>query len=169
MTIMAACAKCRSGPKNGKQTGQHLCEREQVVRDWIALFRTAPPRNASLTFMRRALSFERQCKGTPALKRLSKAVQTELKGSLRAHRRKSASTRIAPGTHLIREWNGRTYQVEVKEDGFAMDGRSYRSLSAIAKTITGTTWSGPSFFGLRKRMPSPSRSTRTAQLARDEA
>lgn len=162
MTIMAVSSKNRS------RTGQQPTEREQVLRDWITLFRTAPPRNASLTFMRRALSFEGQCKSSPTLKRLSKAVQTELKNSSQAHRGKSASMGIAPGTHLIREWNGRTFQVEVLEGGFAMDGRSYRSLSAIAKKITGTTWSGPSFFGLRKWMASPSTAARTAQLTKAE-
>ena len=57
--------------------------------------------------------------------------------------------RLKPGMHLVREWNGRTYQVEVLEKGFRMDGRDYPSLSAIANRITGTKWSGPRFFGLR--------------------
>ncbi len=61
-----------------------------------------------------------------------------------------------PGAHLVREWNGRTYQVEVLPKGFQMDGREWPSLSAIAKHITGTTWSGPRFFGLTDRSGSPS-------------
>lgn len=59
-----------------------------------------------------------------------------------------AQVLLRPGTHLVREWNGRVYQVEVLEDGFRMDGKVYRSLSALARTITGTRWSGPRFFGL---------------------
>lgn len=55
-----------------------------------------------------------------------------------------------PGTHYVREWNGRTYLVEASSDGFEMDGRTWPSLSAIAKHITGTTWSGPRFFGLTR-------------------
>jgi hypothetical protein len=55
---------------------------------------------------------------------------------------------IRAGTHLVREWNGRTYQVEALENGFRLDGKTYRSLSAIAKKITGAHWSGPRFFGL---------------------
>ncbi|MEM6412828.1 MAG: DUF2924 domain-containing protein [Pseudomonadota bacterium] len=58
---------------------------------------------------------------------------------------------IRPGAHLVREWNGRTYQVEVIDGGFRMDGKTWPSLSAIAKHITGTTWSGPRFFGLTDR------------------
>ena len=55
---------------------------------------------------------------------------------------------LAPGTRLVRDWNGRMHVVEVVEDGFLYDGKSYRSLSAIARRITGTNWSGPRFFGL---------------------
>lgn len=55
---------------------------------------------------------------------------------------------VRPGTRLVREWNGRTHVVDVTSDGFTFDGKSYRSLSAIAKRITGAHWSGPRFFGL---------------------
>jgi hypothetical protein len=54
----------------------------------------------------------------------------------------------SPGARLIREWNGRRYVVEVIEGGFMMDGKHYRSLTAIAFRITGAKWSGPRFFGL---------------------
>ena len=55
-----------------------------------------------------------------------------------------------PGTHLVREWNGRTYRVEVTEAGYVLDGTTYASLSATAKRTTGTAWSGPRFFGLKR-------------------
>jgi hypothetical protein len=55
---------------------------------------------------------------------------------------------LKPGVRLVREWNGRSYVVDVVEDGFVLDGRSYRSLSALAFHITGAHWSGPRFFGL---------------------
>jgi hypothetical protein len=58
--------------------------------------------------------------------------------------RKSA---VGAGAHLVREWNGRTYRVEATEDGYRMDGRTYRSLSAVARRITGTARSDPRFFG----------------------
>ena len=53
-----------------------------------------------------------------------------------------------PGARLIREWNGRRYVVEVVDGGFVLDGKPYRSLTAIAFRITGAKWSGPRFFGL---------------------
>ena len=55
---------------------------------------------------------------------------------------------VSAGTHLVREWNGRTYQVEVIDNGYRFDGKTYPSLTAITKRITGTHWSGPRFFGL---------------------
>ncbi len=58
---------------------------------------------------------------------------------------------VSPGTHLVREWNGRTYRVEVTETGYVLDGKTYASLSAVAKRITGTAWSGPRFFGLTRK------------------
>ena len=53
-----------------------------------------------------------------------------------------------PAPHLVREWNGRTYQVEVIDNGYRFDGKTYPSLTTIAQRITGTHWSGPRFFGL---------------------
>ena len=66
---------------------------------------------------------------------------------------KRVPTLLKTGTRLVREWNGRAYQVEVIESGFLMDGKHYRSLSAIAKRITGAHWSGPRFFGTGREAP----------------
>jgi Protein of unknown function (DUF2924) len=57
---------------------------------------------------------------------------------------------LTPGTRLIREWNGRTIAVEVRDGGFVWEDRTYRSLSEIAREVTGAHWSGPRFFGLRR-------------------
>lgn len=53
-----------------------------------------------------------------------------------------------PGARLLRDWNGRTHVIDVTENGYLYDGTIYRSLSAIARRITGAHWSGPRFFGL---------------------
>lgn len=75
-------------------------------------------------------------------------AKTHQKGTVaKANRSKRAPTLLKTGTRLVREWNGRAYQVEVIENGFLMDGKQYRSLTAIAKRITGAHWSGPRFFG----------------------
>jgi hypothetical protein len=56
-----------------------------------------------------------------------------------------------PGTRLIREWQGQTYEVTVMDKGYHWQGKQYRSLTAIAHEITGTKWSGPRFFGLNDK------------------
>lgn len=59
--------------------------------------------------------------------------------------------RLRPGTRLVRAWKGVTHTVNVLEDGFEWQEKRYRSLSAIAKVISGTNWNGNTFFGLKPR------------------
>jgi hypothetical protein len=67
---------------------------------------------------------------------------------------RSPLLRLKPGSKLVREWRGRTHTVLVLEDGFEHDGKRFASLTQIARTVTGTHWSGPRFFGLT-RPPRP--------------
>jgi hypothetical protein len=64
----------------------------------------------------------------------------------------AASTTSLPrsGTVLVREWQGITHHITILNDGFLWNGSTYRSLSAIARAITGTKWNGPRFFGMRE-------------------
>jgi hypothetical protein len=65
---------------------------------------------------------------------------------------------VRPGTILVREWNGRMQRVTVLAEGFAWNGKTYRSLSKIAYAITGTRWNGPKFFGMRDKPSKEARS-----------
>jgi hypothetical protein len=76
----------------------------------------------------------------------SKIEAIPLTEALRQRRRE-----LAPGTVLLREWNGQTHRVTVVEQGFSWQGATYDSLSKIAQAITGTKWNGPRFFGLREQ------------------
>ncbi len=58
---------------------------------------------------------------------------------------------LRPGTRLVREWRGVTHMVLIHADGIEWRGQRYRSLSLVARKITGARWSGPRFFGLRQR------------------
>lgn len=83
---------------------------------------------------------------------LSPQTQRYLNALLpRANGAKSTAPRrrLKPGTQLQRTWQGRTYVVTVADNGFTYAGKTYASLSIIARTITGTAWSGPAFFGLK--------------------
>jgi hypothetical protein len=71
----------------------------------------------------------------------------------RNHRR----TELRPGSLLVREWGGYLQRVMVLADGFAWNGKTYRSLSKVAFAITGSRWNGPRFFGLRDRPSSDAR------------
>ena len=62
--------------------------------------------------------------------------------------RRLAAGTLSPGSRLVREWHGRSHTVEVTEHGFLYEGHRYRSLSSVARRITGARWSGRRFFGL---------------------
>ncbi len=115
---------------------------------WAAAFGDAPPHFLSMIFMRKALIWHAQCR---AFGGLTTEVKRALKSAAGGKKVKAPAPAISPGTQFVREWNGRRYLVEVRDDGFEMNGERYKSLSAIALRITGTTWSGPRFFGLNGR------------------
>lgn len=63
-------------------------------------------------------------------------------------RQNNSLLRPKPGTHFVREWQGKLHEVAVVCDGYEYNDQTYGSLSEIARAITGTRWSGPAFFGL---------------------
>jgi hypothetical protein len=65
-----------------------------------------------------------------------------------SRRTQNWSKSLTPGTQLIREWQGQLHIVEILELGFRWNDKQFESLSAVARQITGTRWSGPRFFGL---------------------
>ena len=124
-------------------------ERDAAKQDWEKAFGSSPPPYLSVAFMRKAVAHEAQCKASGGLPTATaRALRQIAEGKPASEVRSGVAS---PGTHLVREWNGRTYQVEVAKDGYRMDGRTWTSLSAIARHITGATWSGPRFFGLTNK------------------
>ena len=75
---------------------------------------------------------------------------------------RGAAPTMQSGGRLLRQWNGTTHIVDVVPNGFVWNGGNHRSLSAIARAITGTRWSGPRFFGLRKPPATPADATGAA-------
>jgi hypothetical protein len=124
-------------------------DRPLAIAAWTEAFGSPPPPFLSVAFMRKAVAHENQCRitgGLPAATRRKLRQVAEGKPIAVA-----SGDDLRSGSHLVREWNGRTYQVEVVEGGFRMDGKDWPSLSALARHITGTIWSGPRFFGLTRR------------------
>ncbi len=122
---------------------------DELRAEWRRLYRSAPPR-LSRDLMRRAIAYRIQEKAFGGLSAASKrklkdhATQIEITGRVRPDSRPV----VRSGARLVREWNGRTYTVTVTEDGFEYGGKTYRSLTKVARVITGAHWSGPRFFGL---------------------
>ena len=105
-----------------------------------------PPRLRAET-LRRLLAYEEQAR---LVGRLSAQERRALRSIATGRSSSNAGTASArPGSRPRSSTaGGRTYRVEVTDAGFVLDGTTYRSLSAVAKRITGTAWSGPRFFGL---------------------
>ena len=136
-----------------KDDAAELQGRAAVLEQWEVAFRAPPPAHLSLGFMQNAIAYDAQCRRAGGLPAATRRALEQI--ALGRPARDIASDPAKPGTHYVREWNGRTYQVVATKEGFVMDGRIWPSLSAIAKHITGTTWSGPRFFGLSRMRATP--------------
>ncbi len=123
-------------------------DRSTLRVTWTEAFDNAPPHFLSMTFMRKALIWHAQCHRFGGL---SPDLKWALNSANAGKTARNTPAAIRPGTQLVREWNGRRYQVDVCDDGYVMNGKRFRSLSAIALHISGTSWSGPRFFGLESK------------------
>ena len=125
-----------------------------LKQQWRELFGKEPPA-FSRTYLQSRLAYRIQELAHGGLKpetvtRLE-ALGEKLDGGNITLRRIRADDRPIAGTRLVREYQGVEHVVTVQQDGFEYEGRPYRSLSAIARAITGTRWNGWTFFGLRGR------------------
>lgn len=120
--------------------------RTDLVDRYVQLLDTPPPKGLSTPLLCRIVAFEIQATehgglGLRLRKRLRSIADED--GAI------SPAVHLKSDARLIREWNGVTHVVDRVGDGFSYRGKTYRSLSAIAKEITGAKWSGPRFFGLK--------------------
>lgn len=119
----------------------------QLREKWSTMEGTRPP-SLPPALLRQLVAQrlqERRHGALPVLvARELKRLATEGPGAEPARRR----VELTPGTRLVREWNGQTVTVEVLDKGFTYADRAWRSLSEIARHVTGAHWSGPRFFGL---------------------
>ncbi|MFN4140519.1 DUF2924 domain-containing protein [Aestuariivirga sp.] len=125
----------------------------QLKSQWKELISSEPPRHAKRSFLTQTIAWELKAN---TFGKLKPGIHRQL---LQAGRgggdekplvSEFASPILRPGVKLIRVWKGVTHHVLVTEDGFLWQERSWRSLSVIAREISGTPWSGPVFFGLKK-------------------
>ena len=125
-----------------------------LKRQWRELFANEPPAY-NRRYLQSRLSYRVQELAygglRPETRARLEALGEQLDGGNVVLRRVRADNRPLPGTRLVREWQGVQHVVTVRTNDFEFEGRPYRSLSAIARYITGTRWNGWTFFGLRQR------------------
>lgn len=115
--------------------------RADLGERWQAEFGHPPPPRVHRSLLAGALAWHVQMR--------AQSVWTPAKIRRTLDRASGGKLITQPGTRLVREWQGRLYQVVVLASGFEYEGRTYSSLTAIAREITGISWSGPRFFGLK--------------------
>jgi hypothetical protein len=129
---------------------------------WKALFKREPPRFAKRGFLTQVLAWEIQARAFGGLKPSVHRQLLALGGPNGGTTQKILQpvVKLHPGVKLVRSWRGVTHEVMVTDKGYLWQGKSFDSLSTIAREITGTRWSGPLFFGLKKRAASAAVKTR---------
>ncbi len=121
---------------------------DQLRGKWQERMGLDPPPALTKDLLARALSHRLQEKVLGGISpRQRRALDALAKGD------RAPLQRIKVGSELVREHEGKLHEVFVVTDGFSWQGKTYASLSAIARIVTGTKWSGPRFFGLRDRQP----------------
>lgn len=118
---------------------------------WRALYGAEPPPRISRDLMIRALAYRIQEQALGGLKPSTRRLLAKVAADVSAGRpiRVAPAPALTAGTVLLRDWHGTQHQVIVRERGVEFRGKQYKSLSQVARRITGTKWSGPLFFGLK--------------------
>ena len=143
----------------------------ELRQQWRALYKADASPHLSRELLVRAIAYRMQ---EVALGGLRPQWQRQLRQIAQQFKTTGAANlplrpELKPGTRLVREWQSRTYDVLVLDDGFSWQNTRYRSLSAIARKITGTAWSGPLFFGLKPNLSATRRSSQVPDPARAPA
>jgi len=121
----------------------------ELKRQWIEFYRQNAPAAARRDYLVRAIAHRLQEQDGPRLP-VSIGRRLELSPDQTMSPAKPATTRLREGSKLLREYQGKMHEVEVVDGGYSYGGQRYASLSEIARNITGTRWSGPLFFGLKR-------------------
>ncbi len=127
-----------------KLSGLEDLSRAELIDRYRELLKCPPPKGLSRRLLMLSIGYEMQSKRYGS-RRPKKRIA--FKGASETASN-GPNGKLRPGTRLIREWKGASHVVEVTEAGFVWNGCSHRSLSAVARAITGARWSGPRFFGL---------------------
>lgn len=161
--------------RNGRQrhaAGLHLAQtlegqltilsnlsKADLRKAWADRIGSEPPKVRSAELLRRLLAWQLQASAFGGFDAATERKLRDIAMALERDGDYEPKVRrgLTPGVELAREWKGTVYKVTVVADGFQHLGKRYKSLSNIARTITGTRWSGPRFFGLEQKTARGSR------------
>ena len=131
--------------------GLAALSRDLLQARWRELYRTETPRKISRDLLIRAIAYRLQENEFGGLKPATRRVLAKAAEDASARRpiRVAPERTLKPGTVLLRDWHGVQHQVTVLETAIMFQKKQYKSLSEVARKITGTRWSGPLFFGLK--------------------
>ena len=121
---------------------------EDLRTEWARRYGVTAPR-LSEELLRLGVGYRLQEQRSGGVNRATRSLLRQMSAPpIQSSHKASPSRKLTPGTRLVRDWRGVGHTVIVFDDGFEYEGQRWKSLSAIAKAITGTHWNGPRFFGL---------------------
>ncbi len=161
--------------ESGRSTAKTVAARLQALEqmdyatlraEWRRLYRAHPPKRVARDLLMLGVAWKIQEQAYGGLSAATKRRLADLAKSMERDGdvTRNRVARLKPGAKLVREWRGETHTVIVIEDGFEWKGQHWRSLSTIAREITGAHWSGPRFFGLNGKA-GPRTDIRAAETA----
>lgn len=129
------------------------CSIIELKQQWQALYNSEPPHRISRELLTRAVAYRIQEQSCGGLKPSTRRLLIRLADDARLGRplKPEPATLVPSGSVLMREWHGVTHEVRVLDRGVLYKRRRYRSLTEVARVITGAHWNGPQFFGLRAK------------------
>ena len=132
--------------------GLSALDRKELVEKWRSLYKTGPPVGSQNKFLLYAVAHRMQEKALGGLKPATRRfLEKAAQNNDASKQQLLPAISIKPGTRLLREWHGTTHEVTVLENSVLYNGKLYRSLTKVAHVITGTRWSGPLFFDLKRK------------------
>jgi hypothetical protein len=140
-----------AGKLASELAGLPALDRRALIEKWRTLYGTKPPSGVRNKFLMYAIAYHMQEQASGGLKSATRRFLEKAAEDNASKQQILPLISIKPGTRLLREWHGVTYEVIIMEDGVQCNGKRYRSLSEVARAITGARWSGPLFFGLKKQ------------------
>ena len=145
-------------PKSPETISRKLASLESspikvLKQQWLALYGSEPPRHVSRELLTRAVPYPIQEQARGGLKASTRRLLLRLGNDARDKRplKFEPVTAASAGTVLVRDWHGTAHEVRVLDRGVLYKRKRYRSLTEVAKLITGAHWNGPRFFGLRSK------------------